>query len=102
MKKVLYYAIVRVSYYGYRIIAVTSEKNHHVYGRYVANDEVTHTTSNNVKARFEQLELAQKAYDNVRAICSTTDDEIKILNEKMSAAYARQEDAIKQMLTDTL
>jgi hypothetical protein len=101
MKEPIYHAIVNFNYYGYQIMAITSEKNHHIFGRFVRNLETTHTTKDRIKAKFNSYKEAADKLEQIKAICKIADNKIKILSSQMDAIHKQECDEIDALLTSS-
>jgi hypothetical protein len=65
MKNVLYYAIRLSGLYGPRIIAVTTERSSHWWGRDTRDDLGTHGRLGDLAGRFETIDQAKAVFEKV-------------------------------------
>jgi hypothetical protein len=68
MKKALYYAI-RSAHYSPKVIAITSIKGQHWYGRETRHDTATHgRLGDDINGKFETLEAAQAKVEAIARV----------------------------------
>lgn len=85
MRPALFYAIKPGGTWGPRIIAVTTERGSHWWGRDTKDDLGTHGRSSDIKGRFETIEAAVEVRDRVQRI----HDHFRNERRKMDAMHTR-------------
>lgn len=101
MKKVLHYAI-RVDHHGPAIVAVTTERGSHWWGRTVSDDLGTHGTIGSLRGRFPTQEAAEAVRGEVEKVHSHFRAQVGVLDDLRQQLHNYEQGMVRDVLRGEL
>lgn len=101
MKPALYYAITRNPYgYDWFVVAVTTEKDKHWWGRQADGYGATHGKRTGLRGRFETAAQAESVLDDIRAVEDQRRSEMRRIDQESARINQELDERIHQLCAE--